>query len=82
MFLIEIQTYLLFIYLVQTFVFIPESIRPVPFGPGRTEPPKISIRRVFNIHYNAFIFLSECPSFISSKSQKLFVVINSEDNRV
>ena len=46
MFLKEIRTYFLIIYSVQMFVFIPDSIPPVRFGPGGTDLPERSISPV------------------------------------
>ena len=56
MFFKEIQTYLLFIYSVKMFVFIPGSIPPVRFWPAETDPPEIFISPVTYINYKFYIY--------------------------
>ena len=55
MFLIEIPTFLLFIYMVYMFVFIHESIPAVLIGPGGSGSAEISISAVTYIQYNILI---------------------------
>ena len=55
MFLIEIPTFLLFIYMVYMFVFIHEFIPAVLIGPGGSGPAEISISAVTYIFSTVFI---------------------------
>ena len=65
MFLMEIQTYLLFIYSVEMFVLIPGSIRSVRFWPAETVSAGISIRAATYIHI--YIILQENRIFAVAK---------------